>query len=229
MYQDSQQPTILGPLSVYGVLALAGIIAPIIFIITNLITAFSSYPEYKFIRDSISSLALTPLGWVQTIGFMIMGLLIEVFIIGLILSVRGGCINIDWKFRLGTFILGIFGFGLLLTGAFRTDPTGVLHTLEGTIHRIAAGVAFWLFPIATLLIAPCLRKQPFWKDLFLYTIIAGVVALALLIVGVWLPSEWSWFGLYERILTLDELMWVEMMAVWLLRLSLRRVKKLETQ
>ena len=224
MYQDSKQPTILGPLSVYGVLALAGIVAPIIFIITNLIAAFSSYPDYNFIRDSISSLAWTPLGWVQTIGFMIMGLLIEVFIVGFLLSVRGGCIHVDRKFRLGASILVFFGFGVLLAGAFHTDPVGGPHTLEGTIHGIVAGVAFWLFPIASLLIAPCLRKQPYWKDLFLYTIIASILALALLIVGVWLPSEVSWFGLYERILVLDELMWVEIMAVWLLRLSLHRVK-----
>ena len=135
MYQDSKQLAILGPLNVYGVLSLAGIAAPIIFIMTNLIAAFSLYPDYKFIRDSISSLAWTPLGWVQTIGFMIMGLLIEAFVIGLILSVRGGCINVDWKFRLGASILVFFGFGVLLAGAFRTDPAGglpvsmALHTV----------------------------------------------------------------------------------------------------
>ena len=223
MYQDSKPRTILGPLSVYGVLALAGIVAPIIFIITNLIAAFSLYPDYNFIRDSISSLAWTPLGWVQTIGFMIMGLLIEAFIIGLLLSVREGCMRLDRKFRLGASILVIFGFGVLLVGAFRTDQVGGPHTLEGTIHGIAAGVVFWLFPVATLLIATCLRKQPYWKGLFLYTIIMSVLALALLIVGVWLPSDVSWFGLHERILALDELIWIEIMAIWLLRQSLRRV------
>jgi len=224
MYQDTKQPTILGPLSGYGVLALAGIAAPIIFIITNLIAAFSSYPDYSFIRDSISSLAWTPLGWIQTVGFMIMGLLIEAFIVGLILSVRGGCINVEWKFKLGASILVFFGFGVLLVGAFRTDPVGGPHTVEGAIHGIVAGAVFWLFPIASLLIAPCLRKQPYWEGLFRYTIIASVLALALLIVGVWLPSEVSWFGLHERILVLDELMWIEIMAVWLLRLSLRQAK-----
>jgi len=224
MYQDPKKPNILRSLSVYAVLSWAGIAAPIIFIISNLVAAFSSYPEYNFIRDSISSLAWTPLGWVQTIGFMIMGLLIEAFIIGLILSVQGGCIQIEWKFRLGASILVFFGFGVLLVGAFRTDPAGGLHTVEGTIHGIAASVVYWLFPIASLLIAPCLRKQQYWRNLFLYTIVTSVLALALLIVGVWLPSEVSWFGLYERILTLDELMWIEIMAVWLLRLSLRQVK-----
>jgi hypothetical protein len=223
--QNSQPRTIIGPLSVYGVLALAGVLAPIIFIITNLIVAFSSYPGYSFIRDSISSLAWTPFGWVQTIGFMAMGFLIEAFIAGLLLSVRGGCIRIDWQFRLGASILVFFGFGVLLTGAFHTDPAGGPYTIEGTIHGVVAGAAFWLFPIASLLIASCQKKQPYWKDLFLYTIIASVLALALLIARIWLPSEWRWSGLYERILVLDELMWIEIMAVRLLRLSLQQVKK----
>ena len=125
---------------------------------------------------------------------------------------------------MGASILVFFGFGLLLTGAFKTDPVGSPYTLEGTIHLIAASALFWLFPIASLLIAPCLRKQPYWNPLFLYTIITSVLALALLIVGALLQNEVSWFGLYQRILALDELMWIEIMAVWLLRMSLRRMK-----
>jgi len=224
VYQDSKSPTIFGPFSIYGLLALAGVVAPVIFIITNLIAAFSLYPDYNFIRDSISSLAWTPLGWVQTIGFMTMGLLIEAFFIGLLLSIRGGCIRGWWGFRLGAGILVFFGFGVLLAGAFHTDPVGGPHTVEGTIHGVVAGVVFWLFPIAGLLIASCLRKEPNWEDLFIYTIIASVLALALLIVRVMLPSELSWFGLWERILALDELIWVEIVAIRLLRLSLRQVK-----
>lgn len=221
MYQNSKPRTILGPLSVYGVLALTGVVAPVIFIIANLTAAFLS-PGYKFIRDSISSLALTPLGWVQTIAFMLMGLLIEAFVVGLILSIRG-----RWGFRLGAGILVFFGFGVLLVGAFHTDPAGGPHTVEGMIHGVVAAAVFWLFPIASLLIAYDLRKELYWKGFFVYTIIASVIALALLLARVWLPSELSWFGLYERILALDELIWVEVVAVRLLRLSLRQVKKAE--
>ena len=220
MYQDSKPRTILGPISIYGLLALAGVMAPVIFVMANLTAAFYSYPGYKFIRDSISSLAWTPLGWVQTIGFMAMGLLIEAFVMGFLLSIRGE----GWRFKLGTIILVFFGFGVLLAGAFHTDPVGGPHTVEGTIHGVVAGAMFWLFPIAGLLIAPSLRKELYWKDLFLYTVIASVIALALLLARVWLPSELSWFGLYERILALDELMWIEVVAVRLLRLSLRQVK-----
>jgi hypothetical protein len=219
VYGNSKPRTILGPLSVYGVLALMGVVAPVIFIAANLTAAFSS-PDYNFIQDSISSLALTPLGWVQTIGFMLMGLLIEAFVIGLIISIRGG-----WGFRLGAGILVFFGFGILLVGAFHTDPTGGPRTFEGMIHSAAAVVVFWLAPFASLLIAYDLRKDLYWKGFFLYTIIASAIALALMLGRLWLPDELSWFGLYERILTLDELIWVEVVAVRLLLLSLREVKK----
>jgi hypothetical protein len=157
--QGSKQPTILRPLSLYGVLALAGIASPIIFIITNIIAAFSLYPGYNFIRDSISSIVWTPSGWVQTIGFTITGLLIEAFILGLLLSVRKECIRVDWHFRLGASILVFFGFGMLLVGAFHTDPADGPDTIGGTIHGVVAAAVFWLFPIAGLLIASCLRNS----------------------------------------------------------------------
>jgi hypothetical protein len=36
-----------------------------------------------------------------------------------------------------------------------------------------------------------------------------------------LPDQLSWFGLHERILVANMVIWVEVMAAWLLRLSLR--------
>jgi len=218
MSQISRPQTILGPLSVHGVLALTGIAAPVVFAITNLVAAFSA-PNYSFIRDSISSLAWTPLGWVQTIGFLFMGLLVECFTIGLLLNIRG-----VREFKVGATIMVFFGFGALLIGAFHTDPAGGPSTLEGTIHRVAAALVFWLFPIACLLIAPTIREKPLWKDLFVYTIVANGFALAFLIARIGLPSDLSWFGLYERILAFDEFLWLEIIAIRLLRISLRQVR-----
>jgi hypothetical protein len=44
---------------------------------------------------------------------------------------------------------------------------------------------------------------------------------------IWLPAKLSWFGLYERILVAVMVIWVEVMAVQLLRLSLRAQRKIE--
>ncbi|MFC2023034.1 hypothetical protein ACFLTL_02645, partial [Chloroflexota bacterium] len=85
MSQDSKPPSIIGPLNIYSLLALAGIIAPIVLITANLIASFS-VSGYSLIHDSISSLAWTPMGWLQTISFLAAGLLIEVFVAGLLFS-----------------------------------------------------------------------------------------------------------------------------------------------
>lgn len=207
---------IIGPLNIYGILALAGIVGPLVLIVADNIAAFSA-AEYDLIRNSISSLAFTPMGWVQVIGFLTIGLLMEVFVAGLFFSIRR-----RRGFACSILLLICFGFGLLLIGAFRTEPAGVPHTIEGTIHLVAATLVFWLFPAALLLLAPSLRSDPNWKGIFVYTVVSSALALSLLIVRLFLPDELSWFGLYERILVANTVIWVEVMAVRLLRLSLRR-------
>lgn len=215
MFEKSKPRSIFGPLNVYGVLALAGIVAPFMLGLADIIAALSS-PEYDWARDSISSLALTPMGWLQTIGFLFSGLLVEVFVVGLFLSIRR-----RWGFGFSIGVLVCFGFGLLLIGAFQTDPSGAPDTIEGTIHSITAIVVFSIFPAACLLISPSLRSDPYWKGFFPYTIVTSVLALVLLIMHLWLPEELSWFGLCERILVANMVIWVEVMAIQLLRLSLR--------
>jgi len=197
-------------------LALAGVVGPFVLICADLTAALSA-PGYNLIRDSISSLALAPMGWLQTIGFLAVGLLTEIFVAGLLFNIRGGR-----GFKLSIGLLVCFGFGLLLIGAFRTDPVGAPHTIEGTIHSVTATTVFWLFPIAVLLLTPSLRSDSYWKDIYVYTVVTSVLALALITGRVGLPAQLSWFGLYERILVANMIIWVEVMAVRLLRLSLSR-------
>ena len=216
MYHKSRPRPIIGPLNVYSILALAGVVGPFVLIGANIIATFSN-PGYNLIRDSVSSLALTPLGWIQTIGFLTIGLLVEVFVAGLLFNIRR-----RWGFATGIGLLVCFGFGLLLIGAFRVDPVGVPPTIEGTIHSLTATAVFWLFPFAIFSLAPSLRNDPNWKDVFVYTVVTSVLAWALMIGRLCLPDQLSWFGLYERILVANTVIWIEVMAINLLRLSLRR-------
>ncbi|MFH1639164.1 MAG: DUF998 domain-containing protein [Chloroflexota bacterium] len=221
MFYRSRPRTIAGPLNILGILALSGVAGPLVLIITDLTAAFSE-PGYNLIRDSISHLALTPMGWVQTIGFLAIGLLVEIFVAGLLFGIRG-----KRGFGLSIGLLVCFGFGLLLIGAFRMDPVGTAPTIEGTIHTVTATTAFWIFPGALLLLAPSLRNDPFWRKLFNYTIDTCVVAFALIAGWSFLPDQASWFGLYERILVANMVIWIEVMAIWLLRLSLRHQRTAE--
>ena len=160
------------------------------------------------------------MGWLQTISFLAAGLLIEVFVAGLLFSIRRAR-----GFCLGIGLLVCFGFGLLIIGAFREDPAGPTHTIQGTIHTITAATVFSIFPVASLLIAFSLMKDPYWKGLFLHTVVA--TGLALFLVLILLFSEPSWLGLYERILVANAVIWVEIMAIRLLRLSLSATDKMK--
>ena len=157
MSAEDKPRSIIGPLNVYSLLALAGIVGPAVLIVTNLTAAFS-VTGYSLIRDSISSLAWTPMGWLQSIGFLTIGLLVEVFTAGLFLGIRA-----TRGFSLGIGLLACFGFGLLIIGAFREDPAGGPQTIQGTIHTVTAIIAFSLFPIASLLISSSLKRDPYWQ------------------------------------------------------------------
>jgi hypothetical membrane protein len=113
---------ILGMLDAFRILALAGMVGPLVLVALDIAAAVSE-PKYSLIRDSISALGLTSLGWIQTIGFVIFGLLVEIFTAGLFLNIRRRHL-----FDLSIGLLTFFGFGLALIGLFRTDPIGALPT-----------------------------------------------------------------------------------------------------
>ena len=221
MSENPKPRSLIGPLNVYSFLALAGVVGPLVIIVADLIATISQ-PGYSPIHNSISSLAWSPMGWLQTVSFLTAGLLVEVFVAGLLFTIRGGR-----GFGFGIGLLICFGFGLLLIGAFRTDPIGSQHTIEGTIHGVTAKAIFIIFPFASLLIALSLRKDSSWKGLFVHTIATSGLALALVLGWLWLTEELSWFGLYERILVANAIIWVEIVAIRLLRLSLRAPERLK--
>lgn len=203
-------------LNVHSGLAIAGMAGPIILVATDLTAAIAT-PGYSLLRDSISSLALTDIGWVQSIGFLTIGLLVEIFAAGLlynILHYRG--------LHLGIACLALVGFGMLMLGAFHTDPLGTPETTHGIIHDVAATGVFWLFPLTTLFIAPALRHDRYWEGLFRYTIITGILGFALVIMVLVLSDTASWFGLAERILVANMVIWVLVMGWRLFHISMVR-------
>jgi hypothetical protein len=199
-----------------SLLAIAGMAGPLLLIATDFTAAFAT-PGYNLIRDSISSLALTHVGWLQTIGFLFIGLLVEIFTAGLLFNVKG-----TRGFRFGVGFMVFFGFAMLIIGAFRTDPVGAARTIEGRIHGLAATAAFWIFPAALLALSPSFRKDPNWKGISLYTIITGVLAVPLVITLGVLKEQMSWFGLLERIVVANMIIWVEVASIKLLFLSFKR-------
>ena len=207
---------ILGMLDAYGILAVSGIVGPLVLVALDIAAAVSE-PKYNLVRDSISALGLTSLGWIQTIGFVVFGLLVEIFTAGLFLNIRR-----KQLLDLGIGLLVFFGFGLALIGLFRTDPIGGLPTMSGRIHVWAAYSVLGLFPVVLALLLSSIRNDPNWRGLFYYTIVTGILAFTLAVGRLFLPQNITWFGLYERILVANVLIWVEITGIWLLLLSIRR-------
>ena len=205
-------------LNINSVPALVGIIGPIVVIVGDL-AASLSIPGYSPVRDSVSSLALTGIGWLQSICFLAMGLLLAIFAAGLFFTIRRAR-----GFHAGIVLLAICGFVLLLIAAFHMDAPGGPCTIDGTIHTIASYGLGLLFPIAILSLAPSLKSTPNWKNIFIYTLIAGILAFGL-IIGAFFTDQTGWFGLYERIIILNALVWIEVVAIHSLRLLLRQEPK----
>jgi len=201
-------------LNINTVPALVGIVGPIV-VVAGDITASLSTPGYSPVRDSISSLALTPIGWLQSICFLAMGLLMEILIAGFFFNIRRAR-----GFYGGIVLLALCGFVLMLIATFHMDHPGA-PPVDGIIHTIASYGLGLLFPIAILSLTPSLKSDPNWKNIFVYTLVAGVLAFAL-IIGAFFTEQTGWFGLYERIIVVNAIIWVEVVAVHLFRLSLRR-------
>ncbi|HTY81915.1 MAG TPA: DUF998 domain-containing protein [Dehalococcoidales bacterium] len=205
-----------GKLNAYSALALAGILGPLVLVGGDLGAGLTT-PGYSLINSSISSLALTHIGWLQTIGFLALGLLVEVFTAGLLFNVKRG----RW-FYLGIFALVLFGFGMLCIGAFNTDPANGLHTRNGMIHQLATKISFGLFPVAALLLAFNFKQDIEWRLFYKYSLASCIVSILLAVSLLFFKEGAGYFGLVERLVVANMLLWVEVMAVNMFRLSLKR-------
>ncbi len=202
-------------LGIHGVLALAGIIGPLILVTMDLIGAFTAL-GYSPVRQTMSSLALTSKGWMATIGFMLMGLMIESFTAVLYLNIKR-----RRGFGFGTALLTFFGFGMLLVGTFKTKAVGAPSTFSSYVHTVAADSVLGLFPIALALVLPSIRNDQRWRKMFNYTVITCAIALLMVVCYPFLPKNFRFWGLYERIMVLNAITWLATFAGRLLILSFR--------
>jgi L-lactate permease len=118
---------------------------------------------------------------------------------------------------------------MLLIGAFATDLVGAPKTIEGSIHGFATKASFSLFPIAIFLLALNFKKDTDWQHLYRYSIVTCILAVLLGITLQFFEDGSNYFGLVERILVANMIIWVEVMAINLLRLSLKRSARLDNQ
>lgn len=165
-------------------------------------------PGYNPLSQSVSSLALGPTGWVQGVGLGLGAIGTMACAVGLYMALPRA-----WEAILGEVFLLFAGMALLMTALFRSGSPGVM----GNIHMGSSFAAAIVFLPGCFLISPALRKR---RGLFLYTIAAGVLQIALEVGRGTLPENWMFFGLHERLIGANALAWVAALA-WIVLIGYR--------
>ena len=194
------------------VAAVAGMVGPALFATILLVLTVVNFDfmlgiGWRPLRDPAgawpSGLTLGPHGWAQVLNFLISGLLLAVFAVGLHLGTRGGS-------RAGPALLFVAGVAISLMG-FETDP--IQRTGPRTLHGLVHDLAFVVFVLALLpaffFLWQRFRKDPLWRDHAHYTLATGIIATFLLL----LP------GVAYYLFIVVALAWFEVTAVRLWRLS----------
>jgi len=134
------------------ILLICGAVACPLFITTVLIEG-ATRGGYSALRFPLSSLSIGNLGWIQVANFVITGILLFAFSIGL----RRVYNPSAEKFR-GPLLIGLVGIGLIGAGIFSTDPIFgypanqplalTQFTLHGHLHDAFSMLVFICLPWA---------------------------------------------------------------------------------
>jgi hypothetical membrane protein len=205
--------------SMIAALAAAGIAGPIIFAVVALVQSVLRQ-DHSLVQHPISALAADTSGWVQNVNFLLFGLLMIAFALGLHLGVRLS----RWGW-VGLAFLVLSGIGLMWGGVFpATDSTGAFD--ENRLLHIPGFIMTFLGGgIGLVVMSRRMARDLRWQSVATYALATGITMLVLILVGGGLvrpPSAplHAWFGLFQ---------WV-LLAVWfpctiILALKLLRLAK----
>ncbi|WBB70737.1 DUF998 domain-containing protein [Micromonospora sp. WMMD812] len=199
-------------------LLLCGIVAGPLFVLTFLVDG-ATRDSYDPLRHPVSSLALGAHGWTQTVNFLVCGLLTLALAIGLRRALRPA--HATW----GPLLIGVWAVGLLVAGAFTTDPVSgypagtpdapTAYTTSGALHDGAALVAFPALTVAFFVFTRRfvgLRRRG-WA---IYSALTGLAFLAGFVLSSAGFAQTAGLvdlaGLYQRLTIVVGLLWLTLLA-----------------
>ncbi len=203
----------------------AGTIGPALFLLTFTLEGWLR-PGYQARSMFVSELALGPRGWIQSINFVIFGVLFLVFTRGVFRKFNSGKAS-----RAGPVLLAIIGVSFLVSGFFTMDPVATppdRMTWHGTLHGLFGALVFSLSPISCFVFLRRFRVDPQWRWLQRWTVIAGTMIVASVVVmaagltkAPAAPNAFNaWNGAFQRAALIPYLLWTFAFAYGLQR-SLR--------
>ena len=201
--------------------AWAGILAPAIFV--GVFTVEGVLRNgYDPMRKYISVLSLGNRGWIQISNFIVLGLLLFIFTLGLSKEFQTGKAS-----RGGIITLYIISVLFFISGPFVMDPTETpadQMSVHGLIHGISGGIVFLLMPIIIFIFLRRFFSDNNWQSFRWWTLILGVIEATGVIVFTYvskIPFEQNayinYFGLFQRIALIPFMVWVFIFGIEMLR------------
>ena len=162
------------------ILLACGVAAGPLYVVVGLIQ-MAIRPGFDITRHALSLLSNGDLGWIQTLNFLVTGILLVAGAVGVKRALRSGP-GSRWAPRM----LGLYGLGLIGASIFRADPAlgfppgtplennpiswhGMLHFVVGTIGFIGFIAACFIFARRFMSI-----QNPAWAW---YSLITGILFL----------------------------------------------------
>lgn len=177
--------------------AMAGLAAPLVFTMLVILQGVLQH-DYSHMALPVSALAAWPIGWLQTLNFVVFGLLVIAFAVGLhhgIVAVRNGL--------LGPALLVLSGVGILMAATFPWQRVGGEFVVPAG-HLAGAVLTFVGGGAGLVAISRRMAKDPWWRRVARYTLVCGVLMVLLLILTMGFARAEDaplnpWAGLLQRL------------------------------
>ncbi|MFY1687385.1 DUF998 domain-containing protein [Plantactinospora sp. WMMB782] len=217
----------MSPPRLTRVLLWCGVVGPPLFVLVFLVDG-ATRAGYDPTYHPVSALSLGPRGWIQITNFVLAGLLVLGFAVGLRRALRPGRADL-WA----PLAVGVFGLGLLLSGVFVMDPAhgyppgapldGIATSLPGVLHDNFGIVVFGSLPVACFVLARRSAGRPTGRAWVGYDLLTGLAGLALFVIfGTAWETDHPSAGLIQRALIAVDWTWITVLALRLLAETDRR-------
>jgi len=193
-------------------LAVAGIAAPLLFGVLW-VAAGLLRPGYDHIADYGSELGAGPNAWIMNTNFLLTGLLLVAFSLGL-----ARALGAAKSARAGPVLVGIFGSGVFAAGIFSCDPgcPSSGGSLSQQMHDLVSIVAFVAIMIAPIIVSLRMKGDPLWQGYRLYSIATGVAAIAFFFLFL---ASTQYVGALQRLFIATPFLWISVIALRLFKVS----------
>jgi len=196
----------------------AGMIGPALFTLVFTLEGFLR-EGYDPVQMYVSELSIGLRGWIQIVNFMVLGLCLMVFAIGVSKAFPAGKAS-----RAGPILLLIIAACYFISGPLVTDPAAMFdnqQSVQGFLHGIFGALVFALSPVCCFVFWRRFRVDANWEHLRRWTLLAGivmVVTVVLMKVAQPLTSPLNaWAGLIQRCSLVVFYVWIFAFALKLKR------------